>query len=99
MSPVNVYRDGKVYVRDVECSQCLLGADRLVSGARAREYVATTRATPGSSFVCHRSAVSDEPESICAGWWARFHGEDAAMMLADALGVVERVETESGDRA
>lgn len=70
-----VYRDGRVHVRAEPCDKCLLSRDRLVSGQRAREIVTATRTTVGGNFVCHRSAVSDEPEAICAAWFDRF-GQD-----------------------
>ena len=88
--PVNVYRDGKVHVRAEQCKNCLLGANRLVDGTRARQLVTDTREGEGSTFVCHRSQVSDEPEAICATWWERFAEEDATCRMAIAMDVVER---------
>jgi len=88
----DVYRDGLLYVRAEECSQCLYGPDRIVSGARAREITAATLSQEGSSFTCHRGAVYGEPEAICAGWWDRFADEHMPMRLAKALGIVRRVQ-------
>ena len=92
MTEREVYRDGRVHVRAVPCDRCLFSADRLVSGERAREIVRATRETPGgSSFVCHKSQVSDEVPSICATWWERFAMEQIVFRLAVAYGIVERV--------
>jgi len=90
-----IYRDGKVHVRAEQCGHCLYSKDRLVSGERARELTTETRAEVGSSFVCHRSQVSDEPEAICSVWWKNFGAEDPIMRLALAMGVVEYTEGES----
>ena len=91
MSEVNVYRDGKLHVRATQCGNCLYSKDRLVDGARARDITAETRAEVGSSFVCHRSQVSDEPEAVCSVWFDRFADEDPIMRLAQTMGIVQRV--------
>lgn len=88
---VNIFRDGKVHVRAECCAHCLFSAERIVPGARARQILADTRATDGSSFICHRNQVSDEPEAICAAWYERFGADDPLLRLAEALGVIERV--------
>lgn len=93
----NVYRDGKVHVRGSQCDHCLLSKDRLVSGERARELIAETRAQEAGSFVCHRHQVSDEPEAICSVWFERFAREDLVLRMAIAMNVVEYVNTETGD--
>ena len=80
--------DGKVHVRGECCDRCLLSADRLVSGARARQLVADTRAVPGATFICHRSQVSDEPTAICRAWWDRFAAEDPLLRLVVAWDLV-----------
>lgn len=89
---VEVFRDGKVHVRTERCDHCLLGSDRIVSGDRARDLVATTRASEGGSFICHKSQISDEPEAICRGWWDAFADEDWVLRLAKAMDIVEYVE-------
>jgi hypothetical protein len=87
----DVYRDGHVHVRAEPCDRCLYSADRLVSGARARDITADTRAEDGGNFVCHRGALYGEPEAICAAWWDRFADEDWIMRLAKAEGIIKRV--------
>jgi hypothetical protein len=94
MPEVNVYRDGKVHVRAEQCDHCLYSKDRLVDGGRARQLTAESRAVIGSSFVCHRSQVSDEPEAICAVWFERFGDEDPIMRLAQHMGIIEKVGEE-----
>lgn len=90
-TPVNVYRDGFVHVRAERCAHCLLSKDRIVPGDRARELITETRDTDGSTFVCHRNQVSDEPEAICAGWYEKFGSADAVLRLAEASNVIKRV--------
>jgi hypothetical protein len=87
----DVFYDGKVHVRAVQCDRCLFGPARLVSGARARAIVTSSQETEGGSFICHRGQVSDEPTAICAVWWERFAMRDNLFRLAVALDVVERV--------
>ena len=89
-----VYREGKVHVRATKCGNCLYSKNRIVDGARARQLTADTRAEDGSSFICHRSMVSDEPEAICAEWFEHFGGEDPIFRLAIAMGIIERVEVD-----
>ncbi|AWN07782.1 hypothetical protein HOT31_gp111 [Microbacterium phage Hendrix] len=89
-----VFRDGKVHVRAEQCDHCLLSRDRLVSGERARQLIAETRAQKAGSFICHRHQVSDEPEAICSAWFERFAGEDMVLRMAIAMGVVEYVSAE-----
>jgi hypothetical protein len=83
-----VYRDGKVHVRGSQCDHCLYSKDRLVPGDRARELTTDTRAEVGASFICHKSQVSDEGESICSAWFKHFGMEDPILRLAAAMGVV-----------
>lgn len=83
-----IYRDGKVHVRAAQCDHCLYSRDRLVSGERARELTADTRAESGSSFICHRSQISDEPEAICAVWFERFGREDWIIRTAIAAEII-----------
>lgn len=83
-----IYRDGKVHVRASQCANCLLSRDRLVPGERARQLIADTRATAGSSFICHRNQVSDEPEAICRAWWDRYATDDPILSLAVSMGVI-----------
>lgn len=90
----NVYRDGKIHVRATPCHNCLYSKDRLVSGERARQLTTDTRAEVGSTFICHRSQVSDEPETICASWFDNFGMEDPLLRWADSLEIIERVETD-----
>lgn len=92
MADVNVYRDGTVYVRAEKCDHCLFSPNRLVPPQRAAElHRATNTAGP---FVCHRHQVSDEPESICAGWWVRFSDDCLPTLLAKRIGIVEWVHGE-----
>lgn len=91
-SEVNVFRNGKVHVRATPCDKCLYSKDRIVTGDRARQLTTDTRAEVGSTFVCHRSQVSDEPETICASWFDNFGMEDPILRLAVAMDVVERVQ-------
>lgn len=91
---VEVFRDGKVHVRGSQCDACLLSRDRLVSGARARDLISSTRETDGGSFICHKSQVTAEPESICGAWFERFADEDPILSLAKAMGVIEYIDTE-----
>lgn len=88
----DVYRDGRVHVRASQCDNCLLSRDRLVPGERARQLISETRAEVGSSFICHKHQVSDEPEAICSAWFDRFGMEDPILRLAVAMDVIERVE-------
>ena len=88
---VNIYRDGKVHVRDSECAQCLFSPDRIVPGSRAAQIVRHTKSSDGASFVCHRSQTQGEAEAICAGWWSRFATSDPIMQLAIARGIVVEV--------
>jgi len=99
MTRSEVYRDGRIHVRGEKCGNCLYSPDRLVSGARARELTTDPRAEPGSTFVCHRSQVSDEPEAICSAWFDNFAREDPILRLAMAMGVIEYVpgKEEHGD--
>jgi hypothetical protein len=90
--PSEVYRNGKVHVRGAQCGNCLYSADRIVSGERARQLTTATRAEVGSTFICHRSQVSEEPEAICSVWFERFAKEDPILMLAVAWDAVEYVE-------
>jgi hypothetical protein len=94
MPESQVYRDGRVHVRSEQCGHCLYSKDRLVSGERARALTTETRAEVGSSFICHRHQVSDEPEAICSVWFERFGGEDPLMRMAMAMGVIEYVNPE-----
>lgn len=94
MAEANIYRDGRIHVRGEKCGNCLYSADRLVSGARARELTTATRAEVGSTFVCHRSQVSDEPEAICAEWFRNFAKEDPLLRMAMAVDVIEYVHPE-----
>lgn len=87
----NVYRDGRVHVRGKQCDHCLYSKDRLVSGERARQLTTETRADAGSTFTCHRSMVSDEPEAICSVWFEKFGDEDPILRLAQSMGVIEYV--------
>jgi hypothetical protein len=91
MVAVNVARDGKVHVRASQCGNCLFSKDRLVPGERARELIRDTRAEEGSTFVCHRSQVSDEPEAICHTWFEKYAQEDAWLRLAIGMDLIERV--------
>ena len=91
MARLNVYEEGRVHVRATECDHCLLSADRLVSGKRARELITSTRATAGGSFICHRSQISDEHEAICRAWFDRFAGEDPILHLAVAMNIITEV--------
>jgi len=84
-----VYRNGKVHVRGSQCGNCLYSKDRLVPGKRARQLTADTRAVSGSSFICHRSQVSDEGEAICRVWFDQFADEDPILRLAKAMNVIE----------
>jgi len=100
----NIAHDGAVHVRGKQCKNCLFTSNRLVEGSRAREIVEHTRGEEGSSFICHRSQVSDEPSSICRGWWDHFAMEDNLFRLVSALGLVtfievgEEGEDDHGDR-
>lgn len=91
MTDVNVFRNGAVHIRASACDQCLLSRDRIVSGARARQLITDTRAETGSSFICHKSQVSDEPESICRSWWDQFATEDPILRMAIAMDIVTEV--------
>lgn len=86
-----IYRDGHVHVREKQCDRCLLSKDRLVPGGRARQIIEDTRAAEGSSFICHRNLVSDEPEAICRAWWDRFADEDSILRLAMYFEIVRFV--------
>lgn len=97
MTQVNVFRDGKVHVRAEQCENCLFSKDRLISGARAKALVASTRAETGSSFVCHRSQVSGDPEAICAAWWVLFANEDMILRLAQAMHMIKFVKGSESD--
>jgi hypothetical protein len=88
-----VYRGGRLHVRDAACDRCLFGSARLVDGARAREIVAAARSREGGSFICHRSMVSDEPPAICAVYFDHFAREDWVLRLAIAMDIVDRVTT------
>ena len=88
----DVAYDGLVHVRGAQCKNCLFTPNRLVEGSRARELVEHTRGLEGSSFICHRSQVSDEPTSICRGWWDHFAMEDSLFKLVTALGLVTFIE-------
>ena len=94
-----VYRDGRIHVRSEKCDHCLYSKDRLVTGERARQLTTDTRAEVGSSFICHKSQVSDEPEAICHEWFRNFAHEDPILRLATAMGAVKYVEEgeSSGD--
>jgi hypothetical protein len=86
-----IYEDGRVHVRAEPCAQCLLSADRIVSGARARQLIEDTRAVEGASFICHRSQVSDEHVAICRAWFDRFGLEDVTLRLAVVMDVITYV--------
>lgn len=88
---VNVYRDGKVHVRSEQCENCLLSQARLVDSDHARELVAETRTTEGGAFICHKNQISDDPEAICAAWWALFSDEDWILRLAKTTDNVKYV--------
>lgn len=90
--PIEVFRDGKVHVRAERCDACLLGPNRVVSGDRARELVESTRSQDGSSFICHKGQISDEPDAICRGWWDAFADEDWVLRLARTMDIVEYVQ-------
>jgi hypothetical protein len=89
-----IYRDGRIHVRGEQCGNCLYSRDRLVSGERARELTTATRAEVGSTFLCHKSQVSDEPETICAAWFNNFAYEDPLLRYAIAMNVIEYVQPE-----
>lgn len=91
MTSVNVYRDGKVYVRANQCDRCLFSKARLVDRDRAAALIQSTL-VDGGSFVCHRHEVSDEPESICSIWYQRYGSRVMELRLAEVLGVIEMVE-------
>lgn len=86
-----VYRDGYVHVREQVCDHCLLGPDRLVSGARAREIIASTRSRDAATFLCHRGQITDESEAICRSWFDAFGDEDWIMRLAVHLDKIKFV--------
>lgn len=88
MTEVQVYRDGKVHVRAEQCDHCLFSPDRLVDGSRARDLIAAARKEDGGTFVCHRSAVSDEGQAICRKFWDAYWTEDAILRLAVHMDVV-----------
>jgi len=90
---MNLYEDGKVHVRAEQCDHCLLSRDRLVSGRRARQLVADSRATVGGSFICHRDQVSDEHVAICRAWFDRYGDDDTILRLAVAMGIIAYVGT------
>lgn len=98
MTDVQVAYDGKVHVRAESCDNCLFSKDRLVSGKRARQLIADTRSQDGSTFVCHRSQVSDEPAAICRSWWDAFAMDDWTLRLAVSMDLVETVPPAEGDR-
>jgi len=90
--PGQVYEGGRVHVRAAACDHCLLSSQRLVSGSRARELITSTRATDGSSFICHRSQVADEHVAICRAWFDRFGPEDPILRLAVVIEIITYVE-------
>jgi hypothetical protein len=94
MTEANIYRDGRIHVRGEKCHNCLYSPDRLVSGARARELTTETRAEVGSTFICHKSQVTDEPEAICSEWFRNFGKEDPLLRLAMAWGVIQYVDVQ-----
>ena len=79
MGDYDVAYDGAVWVRSKPCEHCLFSKDRLVEGKRARDIINETRLTVGSTFVCHKSQVSDEPTSICRAWFDHYAQEDAIL--------------------
>src|SRR6476469_1730982 len=91
-----VYRGGRLHVRDAACDRCLFGTDRLVDGARARELIAAARSREGGSFICHRNQVTDEPAAICAVYFERFAREDWVLRLAVAMEIIEWVSMGEG---
>lgn len=92
MSDHNVAYNGRVWVRGEKCDACLYSPDRIVPGSRARDLTAATRAEEGSTFICHKGQVSDEPTSICRGWWDSFAEEDHLLRAALAMGLVSYVK-------
>lgn len=84
--------DGHVWVRGSKCDACLYSPDRIVDGQRARDITTQTRGEEGASFICHKGQVSDEPNSICRGWWDAFADEDNMMRMAKSMGLIAYVE-------
>lgn len=92
MSDTEIAYNGHVWVRGSKCDACLFSPDRIVPGRRARELTTQTRSQEGATFICHKGQVSDEPNSICRGWWDAFAHEDQTLRMAVALGLVAYVE-------
>jgi len=92
MSGPEVAYDGYVWVRKSKCDACLYSPDRIVDGSRARELTTQTRAEEGATFICHKGQVSNEPNSICRGWWDAFAAEDQTLRMAVAMGLIAYVE-------
>lgn len=83
-------------VMSERCSECLYGANKIVSDSRRREIIRKTARTD-SFFVCHKASIKKQTV-CCRGDWDS-HGGGQMGRIAGRLNAVEFVDPASYEEA
>jgi hypothetical protein len=76
-------------VAATRCRECLFGANRIVSGARAAQLLDQCRKND-THFVCHK--FSQEGRDVCCRGFFETQPPTQLMRVAGRLGVIRDVE-------
>ena len=78
----------KVYEKP--CDGCLMGPDRIVPSARARQILADLRREGNGYFVCHKATARGE-DVCCSAWMDKRGHESNLVRVMGRLGGIKTV--------